>query len=262
MSVFVSKVIWEMQFPSPAAKLVALALADMSNDGGECFPSIGHVTDRCNLDDRTVRSWIAWMTAKGVLSKSPNYIRGRQTSNTYQFNVAGLRVEPSRKWGGSHPVGGSHPAGGTGVPSSGRDGGPIQWEAINHKKEPSEEPSSDGLTATLRAEAIYSKYPRKVGKPVALSAIKKAAIKVHLTVDGVETDVAAFAWLLDKTTQFQKATETWKESDRKYIPHPATWFNQERYNDDPSTWSRDSKEPHHGRHDTASGLIDSIEVVA
>jgi hypothetical protein len=28
-------------------------------------------------------------------------------------------------------------------------------------------------------------------------------------------------------------------ADRAFIPHPATWFNQGRYDDNPALWSRD-----------------------
>ena len=38
--------------------------------------------------------------------------------------------------------------------------------------------------------------------------------------------------LLSKT----KAFATSRNGDVNFCPNPATWFNQERYNDDPETW--------------------------
>ncbi len=70
------------------------------------------------------------------------------------------------------------------------------------------------------AQEIYSEYPRKVAEPVAIKAIERA-LKRHDP-----------AMLLERTKAFAKL---WG-SDLKYCPHPTTWFNQERYNDDPSTW--------------------------
>jgi hypothetical protein len=70
-------------------------------------------------------------------------------------------------------------------------------------------------------ESIYRAYPRKVGRPVALRAIRGALKKI----DGSE--------LLKRTVAFAAAAA---DSDPQFIPHPATWFNQERYNDDQSTW--------------------------
>ena len=68
---------------------------------------------------------------------------------------------------------------------------------------------------------IYAAYPLKVGKPAALRSIAKAL-----------TDVP-FEQLLAKTQAFAAA----RNGDTAFCPHPATWFNQQRYNDDPATWA-------------------------
>lgn len=73
------------------------------------------------------------------------------------------------------------------------------------------------------AESIYREYPRKVSKKPALKAIK-IALKKN-TGD----------FLLEKTKTFAEMI-SWKES--QFIPHPATWFGQERFNDDPSDWEQ------------------------
>jgi len=67
---------------------------------------------------------------------------------------------------------------------------------------------------------IYRAFPMKVGKPDALRAIKRALLNVP------------FNTLLDKTKAFAAA----RNGDLNFCPNPATWFNQERYNDDPKTW--------------------------
>jgi hypothetical protein len=70
-------------------------------------------------------------------------------------------------------------------------------------------------------EAIYAAYPRKVAKPAALRAISKAVEKFEAPN------------VLARTIEFAKL---WLGNDLAFCPHPATWFNQERFNDDPSTW--------------------------
>jgi len=77
------------------------------------------------------------------------------------------------------------------------------------------------------AEQIYEAYPLKVGKPAAMRAISKALVKV----DG--------DWLLNVTKAFAVA----RAGDMAFCPHPATWFNAERYNDSPGTWVRDAAAP-------------------
>ncbi len=72
-----------------------------------------------------------------------------------------------------------------------------------------------------KEEEIYRLFPRKVAKPEALKAIQKALTKI------------SFHDLMQKTQAFASA----RNGDVAFCPHPATWFNQERYNDDPSTWT-------------------------
>lgn len=72
-----------------------------------------------------------------------------------------------------------------------------------------------------KAEAIYCAYPRKKKKPEALKAIQKALLHID------------FDTLLARTEAFARARPS--PTDR-FTPHPATWFNNEGYNDDPSTW--------------------------
>lgn len=70
------------------------------------------------------------------------------------------------------------------------------------------------------AEAIYQLYPLKVGKPAAIRAILKA-----LTQDTPE-----------RLKRLTEAFAIARGGDTAFTPHPATWFNQARYNDDPETW--------------------------
>lgn len=82
------------------------------------------------------------------------------------------------------------------------------------------------------AELIYAAYPKKVGRDEALTAITKQ-LKNH-----------PLEYLLDKTSQFARAVESWPSSYRYFqdggdrCPHPSTWFNQGRFQDDPKEWRR------------------------
>jgi hypothetical protein len=67
------------------------------------------------------------------------------------------------------------------------------------------------------ADEIYREYPRKVGRVDAIKAIRKALRKVD-----AET-------LRVKTIAFCRS---WSGKDLQYCPHPATWFNQERWLDE------------------------------
>lgn len=72
-------------------------------------------------------------------------------------------------------------------------------------------------------EEIYQAYPKKVGKGSAIKAIKKA-IK---TIDPNE--------LLEIVKIYSTKVDG---QDKKFIPHPSTWFNDMRWEDDQSTWEK------------------------
>lgn len=66
---------------------------------------------------------------------------------------------------------------------------------------------------------VYEAYPRKVARPKALEAIEKALTKVGC--DALLKAVKRFATSVD-------------DVEEPFIPHPTTWFNQERWTDVPS----------------------------
>lgn len=88
---------------------------------------------------------------------------------------------------------------------------------------------ASNASAMLQAcEKIYAEYPRKVGKPDALKAINRA-----LATHGADL-------LLERTKAYADARAG---QDHQFTPHPATWFNQERFNDDPETWKVLPRQP-------------------
>jgi len=76
-------------------------------------------------------------------------------------------------------------------------------------------------------EQIYEIYPKKTARPTAIKAITRAMKS------------KAGGELLSITERYALAVKTWPQDQRRFIPNPATWFNQERFNDDPSTWQRE-----------------------
>lgn len=72
---------------------------------------------------------------------------------------------------------------------------------------------------TPASEEIYKAYPRKVSRPQAMISIQRA-IKKH-----------GYEHVLKRTKDF---AEAWENSGKPlaFVPYPATFFNQERYEDD------------------------------
>jgi hypothetical protein len=100
---------------------------------------------------------------------------------------------------------------------------------IKPKKDTGTIPMKLGDEENPACVEIYEAYPRKVGRPAAMRSIAKA-IKKHAAIH-----------VLERTREFAKGWP--KGCDMGYCPHPGTWFNQERYMDDPSTWGRSKDMP-------------------
>ena len=93
---------------------------------------------------------------------------------------------------------------------------------------PETKPAATTTSPAHQAEIIYDAYPRKVARPAAIQAIRRA-------LQG-----KSFDWLLERV---QKYAECVEGSSKKFVPHPATWFNQARYDDDESDWANTDTGP-------------------
>jgi hypothetical protein len=71
---------------------------------------------------------------------------------------------------------------------------------------------------------FYSEYPRHEARKVAHRAWCK-----------IDPDAGQFAAIMDALA-LQKRVK-WRGKESQYIPHPATWLNQER-------WTDEIEEPH------------------
>jgi hypothetical protein len=98
---------------------------------------------------------------------------------------------------------------------------------------PPKDPKSEipAMVSKLReqAEAIYEAYPKKVGKPKAINSILSALGQFD------------FDLILSRTALYAKSRAG---EDPQYTAHPTTWFNQHRFNDDPSTWKSSKQDVH------------------
>lgn len=70
---------------------------------------------------------------------------------------------------------------------------------------------------------FWQAYPKKVGKDAARKAFEKRAVGDDL----LARMLAAIA--------LQKTSRDWVKDDGQYIPHPASWLNAARWEDEPTT---------------------------
>ena len=75
MSIRVMSQVWELDLPD-SEKLVALALADWSNDDGVSWPSVAQIAHKCSKGTRTIQATLKRLEARGVLSRVDKPGRG------------------------------------------------------------------------------------------------------------------------------------------------------------------------------------------
>ncbi len=71
-----------------------------------------------------------------------------------------------------------------------------------------------------RFSRFWSEYPKKVSKSSALKAFAR-----------IDPDEGLLQQMLSALKK-QKASRQWTKDNGEFIPHPATWLNQERWNDE------------------------------
>ena len=69
-------------------------------------------------------------------------------------------------------------------------------------------------------DVFWKAYPKKIGKEAARKAFKKVKVNINALLSAVEE---------------QKHCEQWLKDGGQYIPNPATWLNQGRWEDEPLT---------------------------
>jgi hypothetical protein len=200
---------------------------------GEAYPAVATIAAVCRLHPQTVRHALNTLVAHRLLTRQerpghtalyrltapsqwqpPTRIDGDPCeTNTSPSHAKSSPAKQMRPHSCESEVAKGNPS----------EGNP-QKEIHTPPQSPKGESVGSPITETLlqHAEEVYDAYPRKVGKPTALRAIKRAIEKYGFRV------------ILSRTKLFAATCD----AEPRFIPHPSTWFNQERFNDDPETWRR------------------------
>ena len=185
-----------------------------TSDGRRIFPKRETLAERLDVSVPTIARGLAELRKRGWITVRS---RGRGRSNVYRLE----RVDPRTREIRSDTRDGSDLT---------RGGGSDLTRVTRvSEREPENETCATATSvveqtrATLDLvesfDAWWQRYPRKVAKPAARKSFGKA-IKSGATVD--ELHAGLTKWL-----------PYWAaKGETEFIPHPATWLNQERWNDD------------------------------
>lgn len=107
-----------------------------------------------------------------------------------------------------------------GLPNGSPIGSPMGADAPEPEPEPepftSKEVNNMSISDEISFEEFWAWYPRKVGKAAARKAWKKCKTDSETVIAGA----------------VRMATDS-NLPELQYVPHPSTWLNEERWNDDP-----------------------------
>ena len=271
MSVRIMSQVWEKSELKGEALIVLLALADWANDDGVCWPSLPKVADKARVSKGAVSHIIHRLANDGFITIHETG-SGRGHTSRYSIHPMPKRAEKQAAKGSFQKDLSENTFPEKVIPektflnakgSSGKVFSEPRAYKENHQstineplkstltREQNSEnaenaPHKSAGNSNLQnvAEKIYNAYPRKVAKPKALASIA-AALKRIRAGDDAPPDAELWpppspdAWLLDRTALFALSD---KGNAGEYTPHPATWFNQARYADNPSEWQeKDTK---------------------
>jgi hypothetical protein len=178
--------------------LLHLALADFANDEGTCFPSVPTLARKARCSEVWARRCVRRMIDDGLLEIVE---QGLGRGNVNRYRLLPLVDKTESELGYSEK-------GVTTQRERGNSDASLSY--IGNRHEPSH-------VASLFAR-FWEAYPRKVSKGTA----SKAFSRVMARADAPTIDV-----LLSAVSRYAASV-----SDPRYVAHPATWLNGERWNDE------------------------------
>ena len=238
-----------LQSLGPLELKVLLYVASRSGKTGEAHVSLSRMADDLMAARNNVSKAIRWLVSLGLITK----LCGKDAVNFYAVDWSGFTVEGAGSYADvtgyadvTTEVPGSYADVTTEVPASYADVTTLVTPTYPPSKEEPFKKNQEAPIAPKRqpqihadAESIYALYPRKVGKKAALKSITSTLVEI----DRRNLPDPA-AWLRERVQAYASSTDVREKLERneaKFIPHPATWFNQGRYDDEELTAARRPK---------------------
>lgn len=172
---------------------------------GQCITSLPHLSRDTGISIQSIRTCINRLKSTGeITDKSTNKFRLITIINydTYQSQKDITNRQTNRQ---------------TNIQLTGNQ------QATNSKQEVKKERS----IYSVLFENFWKAYPRKIGKEPA----NKSWVKISISEEVYNQIMAGLANYIK---------HEWKGKEMKYIPHAATWLNQERWKDEVTIKKEDS----------------------
>lgn len=189
---------------TPNAKLLYGEITALCSKEGYCWASNAYFAELYRVSAGTISEWVRTLRAAGHITYAV------KENNTRQIFLKGVSEKPE---------------GGIGKSRRGVSEKPEHITTVINTTITTSNNSASDYSSDF--EEFWKEYPKKVGKGAAWSAWKKAK-------------PPALADLLATLTG-QRGGDQWRREQGRFIPNPATWINQRRWDDEveehvPDVW--------------------------
>ena len=211
--------------------LMLVVLADYSDDDGNSYPAVASLARKCRMSPRNANYILNTLQRSGELRVLKN--EGPRGCNRYRIVLSALgAVTPLKPIA---PLKAASPLQPTSSTPAAHFREPLKHTSpepsLNRQRTVSSKSSVGADTSEMFAR-FYAAYPRKVGRPSA----EKAFAKCKPTPELVTQMLAAIS--------AQAKALNWTRDRLQYVPHPATWLNDQRWKDEVQTGAAAQSDRH------------------
>lgn len=199
---------WEQETKSSGERLVLLALADHAGEDGECWPHSARLGEKCGLDRKTVQRHLTALDERGVIEKVSRRKRNNGTLAGWLYRLPIVEGTHTSRLGGD-----------TDIPTKRGHAHPVLEDTPTSPQEPSIfNPQIEPSQVDNDWQTFWNEYPRKTGKQNAEKAWSKLSATDRQSALA-QIDMHIHHWDVSGTSP-------------QFIPHPATWLNGRRWEDE------------------------------
>lgn len=207
----------------PNAKLLYAEITALADASGYCWASNDYFAQLFELSPKTVSDLIGTLDKRGYITvevvrdQQTNEVQGRRLW-VEQRGTNDLHTPPPKNKGRGAPL----KNGGTSPQKCGDP--PPKNKEKNNTRSNNTPYTPQGGVCSVQSDELFARfwaaYPRKVNKTRAKRAWDK-----------LKPDLALCRAMAEALEKF-KASDQWQRDGGLYIPHPASWLNNRRWEDE------------------------------
>lgn len=214
----------------PAEKIFYAEITSLAEKTGYCYASNAYFCPLYDTTERTVQRWVKHLQELGYVAvtnvRDGAAMQRRISPLSDSGHEEAPETEADKNVGERHPVS----AGDKNVAYPPTKMSPTPRQKCHPEQYKNNNTSNNNTTraCTRGFDRFWAAYPRKVGKGAAERSFER-----------IRPDAALLDGML-RAIETQRQSDTWQ---RGYIPNPATWLNQRRWEDEPDGVAAPAQRP-------------------